>query len=100
GAVSRGQFGQVNVASVTETVTVAASGNNAYMSQTPVAKQEARDNTTERDEKNNRPNNNKKRKHKDQRERTEREQPQQREPNQEQQPAQVHEEVAQLSRHE
>jgi ribonuclease E len=69
GAVSRGQFGQVNVASVTETVTVAASGNNAYMSQTPVAKQEARDNT-ERDEKNNRPNNNKKRKHKDQRERT------------------------------
>ncbi len=100
GAVSRGQFGQVNVASVTETVTVAASGNNAYMSQTPVAKQEARDNTTERDEKNNRPNNNKKRKHKDQRERTEREQPQQREPNQEQQPAQVHEEVVQLSRHE
>jgi ribonuclease E len=69
GAVSRGQFGQVNVASVTETVTVAASGNNAYMSQTPVAKQEARDNI-ERDEKNNRPNNNKKRKHKDQRERT------------------------------
>ncbi|MCU4351656.1 Rne/Rng family ribonuclease [Acinetobacter ursingii] len=100
GAVSRGQFGQVNVANVTETVTIAASGNNAYMSQTPVAKQEARDNTTERDEKNNRPNNNKKRKHKDQRERTEREQPQQREPNQEQQPAQVHEEVVQLSRHE
>ncbi|MCU4414351.1 Rne/Rng family ribonuclease [Acinetobacter sp. WU_MDCI_Axc73] len=105
GAVSRGQFGQVNVASATETVTVAASGNNAYMSQTPVAKQEARDNTTERDEKNNRPNtnnsnsNNKKRKHKDQRERNDRE-PQPREPNQEQQPAQVHEEVVQLSRHE
>ncbi|WP_130804098.1 Rne/Rng family ribonuclease [Acinetobacter ihumii] len=97
GAVSRGQFGQVNIASVTETVAVAASGNNAYMSQAPAAKQEARD-TVERDEKNNRPNN-KKRKHKDQRERTDRE-PQQREPNPEPQPTQVHEEVVQLSRHE
>ena len=100
GAVSRGQFGQVNVASVTETVAVAASGNNAYMSQTPVAKQEARDTNVERDEKNNRPNNNKKRKHKEQRDRNDREPQQQRESNQEQQPTQVHEEVVQLSRHE
>lgn len=99
GAVSRGQFGQVNIASTTETVAATTSSNNAYMSQAPVAKQEVRDNA-ERDEKNNRPNNNKKRKHKDQRERTDREQPQQRESNQEQQLAQVHEEVIQLSRHE
>ncbi|MBK0062746.1 MULTISPECIES: Rne/Rng family ribonuclease [unclassified Acinetobacter] len=98
GAVSRGQFGQVSIASVTENVATATPANNAYMSQAPAAKQEARD-TAERDDKNNRPNNNKKRKHKEQRERTDRE-PQQRESNQEQQPAQVHEEVVQLSRHE
>jgi len=88
GAVSRGQFGQVNVA-VAPTETVAPTANNAYMSQAPV-KQEARE-TFEKDEKSHRPNqsqNPKKRKHKEQREQHVHAHEQQ---------AQVHEEVAQVS---
>ena len=64
GAVSRGQFGQVETAAIAETT-----ANNVYISQTPV-KQETRE-TFEKDEKLNRPNqtqNPKKRKHKEQRE--------------------------------
>jgi ribonuclease E len=68
GAVSRGQFGQMNTpAAITETAAPAV--NNAYISQSPV-KQEARE-TFEKDEKAHRPNqsqNPKKRKHKEQRE--------------------------------
>jgi len=68
GAVSRGQFGQMNTpAAITETA--APTVNNAYISQSPV-KQEARE-TFEKDEKAHRPNqsqNPKKRKHKEQRE--------------------------------
>ncbi|QHH93196.1 Rne/Rng family ribonuclease [Acinetobacter proteolyticus] len=89
GAVSRGQFGQVNVPVVTETAAPAAA-NNAYISQNPV-KQEARE-TFEKDEKSHRPNQNqKKRKHKEQREQHAHAHEQQN---------QVHEEVVQLSRQE
>ncbi|EPG35537.1 Rne/Rng family ribonuclease [Acinetobacter colistiniresistens] len=89
GAVSRGQFGQVNVPVVTETA-APATANNAYISQNPV-KQEARE-TFEKDEKSHRPNQNqKKRKHKEQREQHAHAHEQQN---------QVHEEVVQLSRQE
>ncbi|EPF75871.1 ribonuclease E [Acinetobacter gyllenbergii] len=90
GAVSRGQFGQVNVPVVAETAAPAATANNAYISQNPV-KQEARE-TFEKDEKSHRPNQNqKKRKHKEQREQHAHAHEQQN---------QVHEEVVQLSRQE
>ncbi|EKU53028.1 ribonuclease E/G family protein [Acinetobacter sp. WC-323] len=91
GAVSRGQFGQVNapVASVAAE-TAAPAANNAYISQNPV-KQEPRE-TFEKDEKPHRPNQNqKKRKHKEQREQHAHAHEQQN---------QVHEEVVQLSRQE
>lgn len=89
GAVSRGQFGQVNAPVVTETAAPAAA-NNAYISQNPV-KQEARE-SFEKDEKSHRPNQNqKKRKHKEQREQHAHAHEQQN---------QVHEEVVQLSRQE
>ncbi|ENW79098.1 hypothetical protein F909_03425 [Acinetobacter sp. ANC 3929] len=88
GAVSRGQFGQVNAPAVAEVAAPAA--NNAYISQNPV-KQEARE-QFDKDEKSNRPNQNqKKRKHKEQREQHAHVHEQQ---------AQVHEEVVQLSRQE
>ncbi|WP_144733984.1 Rne/Rng family ribonuclease [Acinetobacter oleivorans] len=92
GAVSRGQFGQVAVPPVAETV--AAPSNNAYISQSP-AKQEVRENVEKDDKVQQRPNN-KKRKHKEQREQHHHAQ----EPQQQQQPQQVHEEVVQLSRQE
>ena len=87
GAVSRGQFGQVETAAIAETT-----ANNVYISQTPV-KQETRE-AFEKDEKLNRPNqsqNPKKRKHKEQREQHVHAHEQQN---------QVHEEVVQLSRQE
>lgn len=88
GAVSRGQFGQVNAPAATEVAAPAA--NNAYISQNPV-KQEARE-QFDKDEKSNRPNQNqKKRKHKEQREQHAHAHEQQ---------TQVHEEVVQLSRQE
>ncbi|ENX44522.1 Rne/Rng family ribonuclease [Acinetobacter sp. NIPH 2100] len=88
GAVSRGQFGQVNAPAVAEVA--APTANNAYISQNPV-KQEARE-QFDKDEKSNRPNQNqKKRKHKEQREQHAHAHEQQ---------AQVHEEVVQLSRQE
>ncbi|ENV10881.1 hypothetical protein F966_00660 [Acinetobacter higginsii] len=88
GAVSRGQFGQVNAPAIAE-VTV-PTANNAYISQNPV-KQEARE-SFEKDEKSHRPNQNqKKRKHKEQREQHAHAHEQQN---------QVHEEVVQLSRQE
>lgn len=88
GAVSRGQFGQVNTPAATEVAVPAAS--NAYISQNPV-KQEARE-QFDKDEKSNRPNQNqKKRKHKEQREQHAHAHEQQ---------TQVHEEVVQLSRQE
>ncbi|ENX17228.1 hypothetical protein F895_01168 [Acinetobacter sp. CIP 64.2] len=90
GAVSRGQFGQVNVPVVPETAAPAA--NNAYISQNPV-KQETRE-QLEKDEKPHRPNQNqKKRKHKEQRE-------QHAHAHAHEQQNQVHEEVVQLSRQE
>lgn len=89
GAVSRGQFGQVNHAPVV-TETAAPATNNVYMSQHPV-KQEARE-QFEKDEKPHRPNQNqKKRKHKEQREQHAHAHEQQN---------QVHEEVVQMSRQE
>ncbi|WP_417211298.1 Rne/Rng family ribonuclease [Acinetobacter venetianus] len=89
GAVSRGQFGQVNTPATVET-TAQAGNNNAYMSQSP-AKQETRE-QFEKDEKPHRPNQNqKKRKHKEQREQHSQAHEQQN---------QVHEEVVQLSRQE
>ena len=89
GAVSRGQFGQVNTPATVET-TAQAGNNNAYMSQAP-AKQETRE-QFEKDEKPHRPNQNqKKRKHKEQREQHSQAHEQQN---------QVHEEVVQLSRQE
>ncbi|MFW2125292.1 hypothetical protein ACG94O_20590, partial [Acinetobacter ursingii] len=67
GAVSRGQFGQVNIPAPAAVETPAPASNNASISQAP-AKQEARE-TFEKDEKSHRPNQNqKKRKHKEQRE--------------------------------
>ncbi|WP_312100230.1 Rne/Rng family ribonuclease [Acinetobacter venetianus] len=89
GAVSRGQFGQVNTPATVET-TAQTGNNNAYMSQAP-AKQETRE-QFEKDEKPHRPNQNqKKRKHKEQREQHSQAHEQQN---------QVHEEVVQLSRQE
>ena len=90
GAVSRGQFGQVNIPAPAAVETPAPASNNAYISQAP-AKQEARE-TFEKDEKSHRPNQNqKKRKHKEQREQhSHAHEPQN----------QVHEEVTQVSRHE
>ncbi|RZG79522.1 Rne/Rng family ribonuclease [Acinetobacter venetianus] len=89
GAVSRGQFGQVNTPAITETA-APAGNNNAYMAQAP-AKQETRE-QFEKDEKPHRPNQNqKKRKHKEQREQHSQAHEQQN---------QVHEEVVQLSRQE
>ncbi|ENX62067.1 MULTISPECIES: Rne/Rng family ribonuclease [Acinetobacter] len=88
GAVSRGQFGQVNTPAIAEVT--APTVNNAYISQNPV-KQEARE-SFEKDEKSHRPNQNqKKRKHKEQREQHAHAHEQQN---------QVHEEVVQLSRQE
>ncbi|QER40673.1 Rne/Rng family ribonuclease [Acinetobacter suaedae] len=88
GAVSRGQFGQVNAPVITETTVPAA--NNVYISQNPV-KQETRE-SFDKDEKPHRPNQNqKKRKHKEQREQHAHAHEQQN---------QVHEEVVQLSRQE
>lgn len=88
GAVSRGQFGQVNAPAIAEVT--APTANNAYISQNPV-KQEARE-SFEKDEKSHRPNQNqKKRKHKEQREQHAHAHEQQN---------QVHEEVVQLSRQE
>lgn len=90
GAVSRGQFGQINTPVVTETPAPASTTNNAYISQNPV-KHEARE-SFEKDEKTHRPNQNqKKRKHKEQREQHAHAHEQQN---------QVHEEVVQLSRQE
>lgn len=57
GAVSRGQFGQVNTPAITETA-APAGNNNAYMAQAP-AKQETRE-QFEKDEKPHRPNQNQK----------------------------------------
>ena len=93
GAVSRGQFGQVNPAAVpaqTAAPAVAPTANNVYMSQ-PQAKHEPRD-SNEKDEKpQQQRQNNKKRKHKEHREHHA--------PVQEAS-QQVHEETVQLSRQE
>ena len=90
GAISRGQFGQVNTPAVAEVAAPVA--NNAYIAQQP-AKQEARE-TFEKDEKPQRPNQNqKKRKHKEQRE-------QHSHTHEQQHHNHVHEEVVQLSRQE
>ncbi|WP_336721674.1 Rne/Rng family ribonuclease [Acinetobacter soli] len=93
GAVSRGQFGQVNPAAVpaqTAAPAAAPTANNVYMSQ-PQAKHEPRD-SNEKDEKpQQQRQNNKKRKHKEHREHHA--------PVQEAS-QQVHEETVQLSRQE
>ncbi|WP_288366391.1 Rne/Rng family ribonuclease, partial [uncultured Acinetobacter sp.] len=93
GAVSRGQFGQVNPAAVpaqTAAPAAAPTANNVYMSQ-PQAKHEPRE-SNEKDEKpQQQRQNNKKRKHKEHREHHA--------PVQEASP-QVHEETVQLSRQE
>ena len=101
GAVSRGQFGQVNVNSQVQAPTQqrapVAQANNAYLAPSSVAnKSEQRDlmdKPLEREEKTQRPNNNKKprnNKHKEPREQVQQENVQH----------QVHEEIVQVSRQE
>ncbi len=99
GAVSRGQFGQVNnqVQAPTQQRAPVAQANNAYLAPSSVAnKSEQRDlmdKPLERDEKTQRPNNNKKprnNKHKEPREQVQQDNVQH----------QVHEEIVQVSRQE
>ncbi|TXJ04529.1 MAG: Rne/Rng family ribonuclease [Acinetobacter sp.] len=92
GAVSRGQFGQVNSTAAVNSEVAAPASNNAYMSQSPV-KQEARE-AFSKDDKSSRQNssqNQKKRKHKEQREQH---------PHAHEAQHQLHEDVAQAPRHE
>jgi ribonuclease E len=96
GAVSRGQFGQVNVAApvATPAPVAAVESNNAYLAPSSVAKPERETEKVEREEKPRHNNNNKKsrnNKHKEPREHVVNQEPVQH---------QVHEEVVQISRQE